>query len=403
MATAQEVIEILIRVRDEASKKLQKANLQVKKNGEMYKSTKKAISNYNTAQTALTKATEKASVPFAGYAMSLMFFGMALQKMFSTIWKSSTKTFQDVMHSVEGTTTQFDMMQGSLKYLGFVIGEALEPAMTFLAPIIDFIAEFVSENPNLTRTSIIWLGIVGSVAMIGGSAKLAADGFKGLALQSSVTSIQVSADATVMQVALLKVLEVANKIGRVLGTLIILDVAMNIMTDDDTQKAFNEGFAMLLVGAGLLAGLTTPIGAAAITVGVILKLLPDKFKTHLFQVLGGIFGIVVTAVTAMIETVLAPIAGVYNTIRRGYNLMKGLDLNEGTIDLYAGTAAAATKTADLFSAAFGNDEADQRLAEKDYSPTFIIHVDNSIDGEALASNTSTRIMNEVNSTTTGTT
>lgn len=118
--------------------------------------------------------------PFAGWAMSIMFAGMAMQRMFDTIWKSSTKTFNDIMHSVEGTSTKFDMLSGSTAYLGFTIGQALEPVIDYIIPIVDAIANWVEENPKLTATLIVLMGVLGTMAMVGGSLQLAYNGFKDL-------------------------------------------------------------------------------------------------------------------------------------------------------------------------------------------------------------------------------
>ncbi|OYT26523.1 MAG: hypothetical protein B6V02_01505 [Thermoprotei archaeon ex4572_64] len=148
-----------------------------------------AMDRYRLATRMVKKDMDKlskgSSVPFAGYAMSLMFFGMALKKTFDTIWKSSTKTFQDISHSVEGTVTQFDLMEGSMKYLGFVVGAALEPVVGYLIPIIDKVADLAEEFPNLTAAIVIAMGVLGTIFFVGGSAKLAWDGFVGLGLAIS--------------------------------------------------------------------------------------------------------------------------------------------------------------------------------------------------------------------------
>ena len=56
------------------------------------------------------------------------------------------------MHSVEGTVTGFDILNGELKYLGFNIGSALEPVVGFLTPIISAVSEWVQEHPKLRLT-----------------------------------------------------------------------------------------------------------------------------------------------------------------------------------------------------------------------------------------------------------
>ena len=126
------------------------------------------------------QASKQGTRKFQGYAMSLMFFGMAVQKIFNSIWKSSTKAFQEVMHSVEGTTTSYDMLTGSIKYLGFVTGEALEPIVARLIPIIDKIAEWVRLHPRLTAGIVKWGTALGAIFMVGGSGILALEGFIGL-------------------------------------------------------------------------------------------------------------------------------------------------------------------------------------------------------------------------------
>jgi hypothetical protein len=147
----------------------------------------------------LSKDIKKQMPEFAGYAMSVMFFGMAMQRVFTNIARTSTKAFQDVMHSVEGTITQFDMLEGSMQYLGFSIGAALEPVIAYLIPIIDAVAEWVNENPKLTA-GIISIGIaLGAILMTAGMLKLAFDGFAGtlVALKAASVAWGVSLGAVV--------------------------------------------------------------------------------------------------------------------------------------------------------------------------------------------------------------
>lgn len=89
---------------------------------------------------------------FHMWALGVMFFGMAIMNVFRQIWTFGQKTFQDVMHSVEGTVTQFDFLEGSVKYLGFTLGQAFEPIAALLFPIIDKISEWVEENDKLAAS-----------------------------------------------------------------------------------------------------------------------------------------------------------------------------------------------------------------------------------------------------------
>ena len=100
--------------------------------------------------------------------MAFLFFGMAVQRVLTSIWRSSTKVFQDAMHSVDGTVTGFDQLNGSASYLGFVIGQALEPIATWLAPIIMKFADWVSENEGLARTVFTVGAALAFVLVVGG-------------------------------------------------------------------------------------------------------------------------------------------------------------------------------------------------------------------------------------------
>ena len=61
---------------------------------------------------ATTKAIRKVKneiadsrTPFAGWALSILFAGMALQRFSTQLIQFGTKAYNDIAHSVEGTTT----------------------------------------------------------------------------------------------------------------------------------------------------------------------------------------------------------------------------------------------------------------------------------------------------------
>jgi hypothetical protein len=143
----------------------------------MNKATKLAINDLETGIVRVNKQFKQP--PFAGYALSLMFAGMAIKGIFDTIWKTSSATFKEVMNSVEDTTNGFSMMEGTLKYLQFTAGAALEPIAMWLIPIIDSVSEWISENEELFRTLVVIAGVLGTILMVGGMLKLAFDGFLG--------------------------------------------------------------------------------------------------------------------------------------------------------------------------------------------------------------------------------
>lgn len=100
----------------------------------------------------VSAAWEKAKPRFQGWALSFMLFGMQLKASLQSVWKQSEKTFNDVRHSVAGSVTGFDILSGSVKYLEYTLGSALEPLAYTLIPIIDAVSTWISENQELTAT-----------------------------------------------------------------------------------------------------------------------------------------------------------------------------------------------------------------------------------------------------------
>jgi hypothetical protein len=141
------------------------------------------ISNESQNSVIKFRKLKNQLMPFPGYAMSIMFLGMAMQRMFTTISKFGVSAFQEIMHSVEGSTTQFDYLNGTVKYLGFTIGQALEPVAAWLIPIVIATADWVSENQSLVRWFIIIGAALGTLAFVGGMWKLAMAGIVGAMLE----------------------------------------------------------------------------------------------------------------------------------------------------------------------------------------------------------------------------
>lgn len=121
-----------------------------------------AISSLSVLKKRIGEASRPDAKPFQGWALSVMFFGMQLQRTFNQIYNSSSHAFQEVMHSVYGTVTAYDNLNASLMYLGFVVGEALSPMVSWLSDIVQRVAEWASEHPTLTAA------ILGTMAVLGG-------------------------------------------------------------------------------------------------------------------------------------------------------------------------------------------------------------------------------------------
>lgn len=184
----------------------------------------------------LNAAMGKSSRAFQGWALSIMFAGMAVQRLFNGIARSGIKTFQDVMHSVEGSTTSFDMLNASAKYLGFTIGQALEPVIAFLIPIVDKIADWAAENPKIVAGIISLGAALGALMTVGGGLYLAIEGFKQLGEIMGAARIgSALAGLSVSTPWIAAILAAAAAAG-----LLAWNLSQNEEATDVTKKKFSE-------------------------------------------------------------------------------------------------------------------------------------------------------------------
>jgi hypothetical protein len=140
-----------------------------------------AKAEQTAAKTTNKLKTAMNGLPFQGWAMSMMFAGMAMKRMFDTILKSGVGTFNEIMASQEGATTSTSKLGGMWKYLQFTIGDAinqfLEPLIGTIWDIIYPIGEWINENQKLVAAFLIIGAVVGTVLMVFGMAVLAIAGF----------------------------------------------------------------------------------------------------------------------------------------------------------------------------------------------------------------------------------
>lgn len=161
----------------------------------------------------VTKTIKNFQARMLGAGLGVMFFGMAIQRAFMGIWQSASKTFTEVMASTTDATNGFTMLEGSLKFLWFTVGEALEPLAMALIPIIDKITDWIQLNPELTRQLVKWGIIIGTTLFFVGQLALGING-------------------VVQAVGLLKGLFMAStwvKFGKILGSIFLSPVTWVIL------------------------------------------------------------------------------------------------------------------------------------------------------------------------------
>jgi hypothetical protein len=271
--------DLVIRVRMETLKAQQKIKELQQSSRHQYKRIAEQQEKIRQSTLKMNKALGQ--FPFAGWAMSIMFAGMALQRMSMSLYKFGTKAFQEISHSVEGTVTNTDMLQGSMKYLGFTVGQALEPVVAFLIPIIDKISEWIERNPELTSGIIAWGGTFGALMMAGGSIKLATDGIAGLIEILKLTNWT----------------KLGDKVTKGIG---LIAIAYSFMKADEAYDDFKEGKVIKGLINALSAGALAVGGYAmfrgmkwglpVLAIGIMLDVIQQgKFFTYLLSIFGLIF------------------------------------------------------------------------------------------------------------------
>jgi hypothetical protein len=255
----------------------------------------------DTSMKKLQKTMAPRQVPFAGYALSIMFAGMAIQRTFKQITDAGTKTFQEISHSVYGTVTNTDLLEGSMKYLSFTIGAALEPLIGFLIPIVDAVSDWVDQNPELTAGIVAIGTALGALMMVGGGLKLALDGFTGLKNVLTMT------DWGTIGAGISKALSLGVGAIGVYFTFQAAADAYDAFKSGDTTKGVLDALSVGFSSIGTvmaLSGKTGP-GAALIAIGVAFKLVgEDTLFSSVFSVFGTVFGIINGLLYASIQALL---------------------------------------------------------------------------------------------------
>ena len=170
-----------------ATQKLASMGLTFDKNGKIRDATGQFISQqdlvtrrFKQMEDVAAKASGSMRQQFDMNALSLLFFGMALQRFFFGILRSLFNTFQ----KAEGNTNELAQktmhLKGAWEFLKFSIWNALNQPVfiTFLTNLIetiDKIADWVQQNEELTLKIlklVAALGALGTAMMVFGTLKL---------------------------------------------------------------------------------------------------------------------------------------------------------------------------------------------------------------------------------------
>ena len=113
----------------------------------------------------VTKSTESGMQRFKFMGLNYLFFGMYLQRTFGGLQKSAISTFREIRESTEGATTALGTLSAASEYLQFTLGSTintvLEPLLPLILDIVEGVADFIEQNPQLA------IGLV-AITTIGG-------------------------------------------------------------------------------------------------------------------------------------------------------------------------------------------------------------------------------------------
>lgn len=251
--------------------------LAVNKAGRVFDKLTGRIRGTEKAMESAKKMTHR----FQMEMLSILFFGMFLQRVFLGIMRSAVTSFTKIMESNNILGTAVQRLGVHFEFLKFTIGSAintaLEPFLPLIINIIKGITEWVQKHPKLT-TAIITFGLaLGGAMMIFAIFKLGFDGilalFTGTKISKAISS--------------LKNLNTAMRnIGGILAITLGTSLFFSGLNEEDAEIALGKligagiaaGIAILIFGGGPVAAIA--IGALVATVGLEIKF---KFLSKAFE------------------------------------------------------------------------------------------------------------------------
>lgn len=352
----------------------------------------------NDARRALKNATANFKTTFEAWALGIMFFGQSVQRTMTNVWRATSTTFNDVMHSVEGTVTSFDMLEGSMSFLKFVTGEALEPLAMSLIPIVDSVTSWVADNQQLVAQIFKISAVMGTVMALLGAGVLAGSSF--LQMWTRITGVITALKPIIGGLFAGVSLAVLGTIGAVILTVIALwktnfagfrDFITALWSNiKDTITGVWEGLKTAFSGIwkiliGILEGDWNKVWEGMKqTVAGAWKII----KALSLAAITGIANVVVFVVNAIITSFANALKLALSIIRSMINLankIPGIDIST------SGISGLINKIEDLKQEAQVGFVTQEQIEER------ITNVDVSVmlDGKEIADNVSARVLNEV--------
>jgi hypothetical protein len=315
--------EIIISLKLEAknlTNKIKSSNNAIKKNGEISKVTSKRLKKLSQVQSKIGNLAKRNQRQFAGWALSMMFFGMAIKRVFDSLWKAGQKTFQEVAHSVDGSVTSFDMLNASIEILKYAVGSALnsvlEPLMPMIWNIVDRIDDWISGNEKLFGWFVIIGSAIGGLLMTFGMLKLGIDGLitAGLKLAPVFTQIGIAISS------------IGTGLIAALVAFLVVFIGLWVANIGQIQELFKETFGIIF--SAIYVVFKELIGILSNIWKFIMAIFTgdwDKALGYLWKALVGIFKLMAKAGIALSNVFYNTFVWVVNSIKDLFlNMIKGI-------------------------------------------------------------------------------
>lgn len=111
------------------------------------------------------RGTKRARKDMLFLGLGTLFFGMQLRRTFGGILQTGMKTFREITEATYGAQTAMTGLNAAAGFLAFTVGDALntvlEPLMPTIIGLVDAIADFVQQHPE-----VVFIAIGGALAGI---------------------------------------------------------------------------------------------------------------------------------------------------------------------------------------------------------------------------------------------
>ena len=98
---------------------------------------------------------------------------MFLERTFGSILRSGTNTFREITEATAGATSALSQLNAGVTFLQFTIGDALntvlEPLLPTIMAIIEGIADFVQQHPDIVLLAVALAAVGAAMVPIGAS------------------------------------------------------------------------------------------------------------------------------------------------------------------------------------------------------------------------------------------